>query len=145
MKITRKPLDIWPLDIGFSLLIRNRSNWRCEACGDYLGGNRSSLHASHFHSRRKQSTRYDPQNVFAHCFTCHQKLGENRHKFRAWVKTKLGDIEYELLRLRANEIVKRTAADKKELLAEMKGKLKLMLAERALGNEDRLEFELRVS
>ena len=140
MKIARKPLDD-----TFSLLIRNRAHWRCEACGDYFGSNRGSLHASHYHSRRKQSTRYDPQNVFAHCFSCHLKLGDNRPEFDAWALAKLGDSEYELLALRANEIVKRTAADKKELLGVMKVQLKWMQSERANGNMGRLEFELHVS
>jgi len=131
------------LDILFSTLIRERSNWKCDACGKYHPeGERRSLHCSHYHSRRKQSVRFAPENCFSHCFACHQRLGENPHDFASWAIGKMGLEAYGLLTLKAGEIVKRSKKDKAELYEEMKAKLDWMLEERRKGNLGRLEFEL---
>ncbi len=89
MKVRRDPLD----DL-FSKLVRERANWCCEKCGKYHPeGTRRSLHCSHFFSRRKRSTRWDPRNAAAHCFKCHQELGENPIEFTKWIKAYLGEPE----------------------------------------------------
>jgi hypothetical protein len=133
------------LDALYSQLIREANNYTCQACGKYhVEGERQGLHASHFFSRRKQSVRFDkfPGNVFAHCFSCHQRLGENPHEFHKWAWAELGPVEYERLLLRAQTIMKRNKKDKAELYEEMKAKHAWMLEERRKGNLGRLEFEL---
>lgn len=129
------------LDSLMSQLVRERAGWACESCGKYFPeGTRQSLHASHYHSRRKASTRFDPFNVFAHCFSCHKRLGENPHEFHHWARAKLGDREYELLAIRANTHIKRSKRDKEELKKEMKAELERMRQERRDGNGGRIEF-----
>ncbi len=124
MKVRRNKLDI-----VFSLLIRTRDKWTCQRCQKYHPeGARQSLHASHFHSRRKQSTRYDFQNACAHCFSCHQYLGENPIEFQRWILAFLGPREYELLNGRAGQTVKRNKKDKEELYQDLKAELQRLAA-----------------
>lgn len=136
-------------DKVFSLLVRERADWRCEAmlpnrCKGYFpeGPGRRMLHASHFHSRRKQSSRFSPINCAAHCFSCHQYLGENPLEFREWIAAHLGEKKLRELNLLAGQIVRRSKRDKEDLYSEMKAWLRFMEAERAKGVTGRIEFEL---
>ncbi len=135
------------LDDIFSKLVRERANWTCEAqlpgCGGYHEeGRRQSLHCSHFFSRRKQSTRFDPENAAAHCFSCHKKLEENPLDFAKWVEAHLGNAATENLRIRAATILKRTKPQKEDLYQDMKAAYANLLERRRAGETGRLEFEL---
>ena len=117
------------LDVRFSLFIRTRDKWTCQRCGKYHPeGSRQSLHASHFHSRRKQSVRYDFSNCAAHCFSCHQYLGENPIEFAKWIVAFLGEKEAALLQGRANQTLKRSKKDKEELYQDLKAELEGLAA-----------------
>lgn len=129
-------------DILFSKLVRERAGWTCEVCGKRFEENAANLHCSHFFSRRKQSTRFDPQNCASHCFTCHQSLGENPWEFANWIRKHLGNEEAKALKVKAETILKRSKKDKQELYEKMKSEHARMLNERASGVEGRLEFEL---
>ena len=112
-------------DTCFSKLIRLRARFNCEKCRRYfpLG---HGLQCSHFFSRRHQSTRYDPDNASAHCFTCHQRFGENPIEFAAWIRNYLGDVRYEALQLRHMLIVKRTKVESEELYQHLKAEFKAL-------------------
>lgn len=96
-------------DIEFSNYIRTKADWKCEYCkkvckvGDT---NIYRLEASHYITRGKWSTRYDPQNVYALCSTCHKRMGGYKPsgdgEYDLWVKEKLGEIDYKKLIIRAN-------------------------------------------
>src|SRR5690349_13419351 len=66
-------------DYWFSLCVRQRANWHCECCGNYyepwIGKNgepaNPGLHCSHYIGRANYATRFEPLNVFAHCYGCH--------------------------------------------------------------------------
>lgn len=75
------------------------------------------------------STRWDPDNAAAHCFTCHMQFGENPIKFTAWIKRYLGDVRYEALQLRHGTIMKRTKADLEELYQHLKEQLAALEAD----------------
>lgn len=109
-------------DVIFSKIIRLRAKWTCEACNTYfhLG---HGLQCSHFFGRRHMSTRWDPDNAAAHCFTCHMRFGENPIEFTAWIKRYLGDVRYECLQLRHRTIVNRTKADLAFLYEHLKQQL----------------------
>lgn len=62
-------------------------------------------------------------NACAHCFTCHQYLGENPIEFQRWILAYLGPREYEFLNLRAAETVKRSKKDREELYQDLKAEL----------------------
>ena len=72
------------------------------------------------------STRWDPDNAAAHCFTCHMRFGENPLEFAAWIRRYLGDVRYEELQARHQKIVKRTKADLESLYQHLKGELKTL-------------------
>lgn len=106
-------------DVVFSRIVRLRARFNCEKCGRYfpLG---HGLQCAHVFSRRHQSTRYDPDNAIALCFTDHQYFGEHPTIFTAWIKKKLGDVRYEALEARHSTIVKRTKSEAAELYEHLK-------------------------
>lgn len=97
----RSGIRIDPADKYFSLFIRYRANWKCERCGTQYEPGSQGLHASHFWSRGKESTRFDPINVSAHCFSCHTILGGNPELHREWKLKQIGQQQYNLLTVRA--------------------------------------------
>ena len=99
-KIKRDPADIW-----FSKYIRLKARWTCEACGKFLG--EGGGEASHFHGRRKESVRFDEENVSCHCTNCHRVFGENPEDHRAWKLKQLGQRRYDALLVRANTFQKK--------------------------------------
>ena len=106
-------------DTVFSKLIRLRARFNCERCGRYFPKGHG-LQCAHIFSRRHQSTRYDPDNACALCFTCHQYFGEHPTIFTAWVKKRLGDGCYSLLEARHSTIIKRTKSDAESLYQHLK-------------------------
>ena len=108
-----------PLDILFSKYIRLRAGGKCEYCGEV-----KALQCSHFHGRRKQSTRYDPDNCTGLCFSCHQHLGENPYEHNEFFKKRLGSGWFEMLNIRANMIVKRSKEDREKIKADLKERIK---------------------
>jgi hypothetical protein len=81
-------------------------------------------------------------NAAAHCFTCHQQLGENPVLFTEWIKGHLGPKKHADLMVRANRILKRSKKDKEELYQQMKAELARLEKLRNAGESGRLEFYL---
>lgn len=99
-------IKIDPLDRLFSLYIRTRSGWNCERCKkQFSKENRGSLQTSHFHGRRKQSVRFDPENCASLCFLCHRRFTEHPLEHVEWFKKRLGK-RFDALTIRANTIGK---------------------------------------
>ncbi len=116
MKIKRNKIDIL-----FSKLVRQRDDWTCTACGKYYPeGRRQGLHCSHIFSRRHTATRWSFDNAVAHCFACHQRLGENPVDFTRWAEDRFGKGFIELLREKAHSVCKMTKAEKEELYQHLK-------------------------
>lgn len=137
MKIKRTKHD----DV-FSKLVRERAGWTCEACDKYHPeGQRQSLHCSHIFSRRHKATRWHPDNAVAHCFSCHQRLGENPVEFTQWAEEKLGRERLERLQQRARQVVKMTKHDLEDLYQHMRAQYGQMLEQRKAGEVGRIEFE----
>lgn len=91
-------------DILFSRYIRLKAG-KCENCGRLGSGTEgiTGLQASHFHGRRKESVRFDPENVDCFCIGCHKKLGtDNRSEYEAYKLKQLGQKRYDSLTIRAN-------------------------------------------
>lgn len=92
-------IKISPADKWFSLYIRELANWKCEYCGKVA----ESLQASHYYGRRAENTRFEPDNVSAVCFFCHQRLGsEDREAYREFMIKKLGEKRFKTLRIQYN-------------------------------------------
>lgn len=61
-----------PGDAAFSDWIRERDDWTCQRCFSEFEKPNAGLHNSHFFSRAKKATRFEPDNCAALCFKCHQ-------------------------------------------------------------------------
>lgn len=101
----------------FSDFVREKAGWKCEKCGKVCkvnGANIAQLDASHYFVRSKWNVRYDLDNVHAICNSCHRRMGEYRNdesgEYDLWMKEKLGDKRYKLLKLRANMTGRRDPA-----------------------------------
>lgn len=113
-----------PADKVFSQWIRLRDG-ECRRCHSKVLVNDKGLpvshHASHFQSRRKESTRFDPENVDTLCGGCHQYFTANPGEHYEWqVKTK-GQHKVDSLVLRSNFTQKK---DRKLALIYWKQRLK---------------------
>jgi len=89
-------------DKYFSLFIRYRANWKCERCGTQYEVGSRGLHASHFWGRAREATRFDPENVVAHCHGCHAYLTASPEEHRYWKLKQIGQQRYDALMVRAN-------------------------------------------
>ena len=114
-------IKLRPSDKLFSQYIRGCAKWKCEKCGRKCkvdGQTLYRLEASHYYSRRSEATRFDPDNVHALCFTCHQRMGghtrEEKSEYDEWMKEKLGKKGFILLKVRNNTYKKRD--DKMDLI-----------------------------
>ena len=118
-------IKLTPLDKLFSHYIRTKADNHCEYCGVWK--DTRDLQASHFHGRRKRSTRYDEENVSCLCFSCHMYLGENPYAHTEFFRKRLGSGRFEKLNIRAE-----TTHPKPDLVAitaQLKEKIKLLEAE----------------
>lgn len=131
----------WPSDKWFSLCVRERTNWVCQCCNKHLERGAMNLHCSHLFSRRHRATRWHPDNAFAHCFSCHEKLGGDPIEFSIWATSTLGPAKVNKLRVLANSTLKMTAQDRKYVAAHYKREHERMMAERAAGHVGFLQFE----
>lgn len=90
------------LDILFSRYIRTKAGWKCEYCGKQYQPQTAALQCSHFHGRRRRSTRWDPDNCAALCFYCHRVFTENPIQHVDWFKKRLGTKKFDALMLKSN-------------------------------------------
>lgn len=102
-------IKLRPNDTKFSNYIREKAGWKCQKCGKSckVGGEWiAKLEASHYIGRRKETTRFDPDNVYSLCFTCHKRMGgytrNEDGEYDLWVKKLLGPKKYRALVIRAN-------------------------------------------
>lgn len=135
MLIKRTEADRW-----FSLCVRERSEWACEYCGGKYERGAQGLHCSHLWSRRHKAVRHDPDNAFAHCFGCHQRLGGDPAVFVSWARGVLGESRFECLAERHRGIRKWNKRLEKEIAAHYKKAHEEMISKRGAGVMGRLEF-----
>ena len=125
-------VKIEALDRLFSEFIRKRAmlTGGCEYCGtekhDAPKANGNTLPAwkqlqtAHFHSRRKLSTRYDPDNASGLCPACHMHIDGNPYEHVGFYQKRLGQEKFEQLNLRANMTMK---IDREMIKADLKDKI----------------------
>lgn len=128
-------------DEWFAKCVKERAEWTCERCGKYYPeGHRRGLDCSHYFGRRSRSTRWHPDNAFAHCRGCHQYLGSNPLYFTQWVRDQLGDERHDWLMRRHHKPQKYTKADLREIARHYRTEHKRMYDERMNGVTGYLEF-----
>ncbi len=128
MKIRREKLDIL-----FSELVREAADWHCQKCMRKCFQGDGILDCSHFYGRRHRVTRWHPDNVAAHCKSCHRWLQDRPMEFAAWIRGFLGDVRYDRLRERHRQSVKYTKTDKLEMSRHYRSELTRIRAERMKG------------
>ena len=92
-------------DQAFSKWVRNRDLWRCVRCQRYdppTEHEKSSLQCSHFHGRRKESTRFAEDNCDTLCTGCHMYWGSHPEEYRAFKLKQLGEKRFNALLVLAN-------------------------------------------
>lgn len=106
----------------FSIWIRLRDK-RCTKCGQPGYGEKgiTGLDASHYKSRRKEGTRFDPLNVDSLCRNCHRYFEQHKTEYSQWKIEKDGQRTVDLLTLRANTYA---IKDRKSELLYWRQKLK---------------------
>jgi len=105
MGIKRDAADIW-----FSKAVRLRDGNRCVVCGKD-----QSLEAAHIYGRRLKSVRWSLDNCLAMCHYHHRYYTEQPIEFRDYLHKLYGDGHMEMLREKAQQVFKATAAVKKEI------------------------------
>jgi hypothetical protein len=128
----------------FSELVRERADWICEnpGCKKDFKHNRGGLHNAHIFGRRRQGTRIHPDNAFAHCAGCHQKLESEPITMAELARAWLGEDRYNRLILLANKPTKMTTFDKEIIHKHYLKEKKRLLALRKDGVQGRIEFTL---
>ena len=122
-------------DKRFSQLIRLR-DVVCQRCGK--GGR---LECSHVHSRRHKAIRWDTRNAKALCFTCHQWYGANPVEASEWLKSIVGERQYDILRLIAHKATKAPDQAYMDILyGEMKEEIDYL---RSVPEEKRRKLQFR--
>ena len=118
-KITRDAADD-----AFSKWIRIRDR-ACRRCGSPVAFNSKGMpishQASHFQGRRKENTRFDPQNVDCLCSGCHSYFTANPGEHYEWQVLKKGKKLVDEVILRSNMYLKK---DRKLQAIYWKQKLK---------------------
>lgn len=129
-------------DVIFSYLVRERANFCCEYCQMDYREESGKLHASHIFGRRAKGTRWHPDNALAHCHKCHAKLGENPPLFVEHVLGAIGRPKYDGLTILANKPTKFSKFDIAVIHTHFLAEKKRMLAIRAEGSNERIEFTM---
>jgi len=114
------------LDEAWSLLVKHRAGWKCEAqrrdCSN-------QLHSHHIYSRSKKSTRWHVQNGICLCASHHTLSSVfSAHKtpleFIQWLYRYKGKDYIDRLEIRANSTSKLFKFEKELLLQELLREIK---------------------
>jgi len=104
-----KRVKVRKTDTLFSRYIRELADWKCAACGKDYSDNHQGLHCSHYFSRRKENTRFDPDNAIALCIYHHNLWGhgDGRAEYTEYMIKRLGQEGFDLLTFRSQQYQKR--------------------------------------
>ena len=112
-KLKRKSL-IKKLDKLFADRIKQVG--KCQRCSKV-----ENLQCAHIFGRRNYAVRWDLMNALCLCWYCHFVFAhQNPIEFVEFVKSHLGESEYNLLRNRAMQIVKYSTDDLLKILEDLK-------------------------
>ena len=115
----RANIKLTPLDVLFSKLIRVKSDYTCEYCGNKP--HKQGLHCSHFIGRRYRNTRWLEDNACCLCFACHNYMHDFPSVHKDFFVKRLGSDRVEQLEIIA---LSGNKPDLEEIGANLKNKLK---------------------
>jgi len=127
-KVTSKRQSlINKLDKVFSLYIRLRDSnangyFFCISCGRMKAW--SHADCGHYFSRARMNTRYDEKNCNAECSYCNRMSADHLDGYQANLMKKIGEKEFDLLRVRSNMVRKWYEWELEELIKYYKDKCK---------------------
>ena len=124
-----------------SIAVRESRDWLCDNCGKCLPPPDSTLQCSHFYSRKHNSTRFYPDNLFAHCAPCHAWLESRRPDFTEHYIGVYGREKYEALMVRHHKTVNYRKGDFMAITQHMYGQWVAFRLRRSHGEQGK--FELR--
>lgn len=105
LKIKLDPADLW-----FSKYIRLRDG-ECRRCHSPVQfnskGDPISHQASHFQGRRKEATRFDPENVDCLCTGCHAHFTAFPFEHVQWQMSVKGENTVRAIVIRSNSYIKK--------------------------------------
>lgn len=105
-----KQVRIDAADKYFSMYIRLRDG-QCMRCGSFVRyndqGDPISHQMSHFQGRRKEATRFDPENGDTLCGACHLYFTANPYEHVQWQIEKKGQKAVDGIIIRSNSYVKK--------------------------------------
>ncbi len=114
-------IKIDPADRYFALWIKERDNWTCQRCGKKYERGSQGLHNSHFQGRRKENSRFMPENCDALDFGCHAYFTANPAEHTSWQVARKGQDMVDRIVLASNLYRKK---DRQAELLYWKAKLK---------------------
>lgn len=129
VKKPRKVNWVARADKAFSLYIRLRDSqeydfkyFKCPTCGRVLPFAKADC--SHLWSRTHMGTRYDEENCHIECSSCNRMKSDHLLYFSEYVRKKIGDQRFELLKVKAHTICKRSAFEMEQIVNYYKEKTK---------------------
>ena len=121
-------MKLSPADTWFSKCVRHSNNWTCQKCGkSYTPDNARGLDCSHHYGRSKRSVRWAKENVTALCMSCHRWWHEYPAESGLWLREFLGEGMADLLQEKANQYVKVTKLEEKEIAKHYKKEYERMV------------------
>ena len=115
-------------DKHFSKCIRHRDNWRCRSCSVDCIMDQGHLQCCHIYGRANKSTRWAPENCIAMCRTCHERYTKEPIEWAAFCENLLGYEHMEQLKTKKNQIMKTSAALRKQISDHYRIEYKRMVA-----------------
>lgn len=127
-------------DVIFSKLVRERSNYCCQACGVNKRFESNLLDCAHIMGRRSVALRWHPNNAISLCRACHIFYTEHPFDFADYCREEIGGDLVAELRLVSNIPVKWSTKVRDEIYVHYKKELEKMEAKR-ISTELMIEFE----
>ena len=92
------------LDKVFSKFIKRRDDWTCRRCGLRNKPDSNYYDPAHIKGRRIDSLRWDDENVFGLCRSCHQFMDGHPLKKRDWYISQFGGENWDRLVQKSNRV-----------------------------------------
>lgn len=89
-------------DQAFAKWIKYRDEWKCQRCDTQYTPPTRALHCSHYMGRRKENTRFMPENCDALCWGCHRYFTSHPAEHTDWQVGRKGQDEVDKIKLAAS-------------------------------------------
>lgn len=118
----KKKIKEKQVDAAFSLFIRERDGWTCQArahenCLGHVDPPTNRIQNSHYHGRDLRGTRFDLLNCDTLCDVCHSLFERTKTSlYYEWKLNQLGPYAFEALRKRTPWVMQFRQPEYKEMI-----------------------------